>query len=64
MIVLPKTQAKPPHTECSDCEEVLTEKNRVRYLGRILMRCKSCQKKNVQKYNKKRAKALKDSKWF
>ena len=62
MMGVPKNKPykKPKH--CSDCGEQLLDNNSLKYLGRTNKRCKPCNSKVYKKYNKKRAKALKESK--
>ena len=62
MIGLRKKKPYKKPTHCSDCDEQLLDNNSLKYLGRTNKRCKPCNSKNLDKYNKKRAKALKESK--
>ena len=51
-------------THCDDCNVLLTKDNMSKRLGVIKKHCRKCLSKKVAKYNEKRKKALKDTKWF
>ena len=55
-------------TNCKECGVELTSENikKVKSYGiyKTGLRCKVCSNKQTNKYNQKRYKAIKDSKWF
>tara|TARA_R110002020_G_scaffold46275_5_gene131792 strand:- start:1451 stop:1621 length:171 start_codon:yes stop_codon:yes gene_type:complete len=51
--------------KCNVCDVVLDSSNSLKYNGYIKSpRCRKCDNKHYRDYNRKRAKALKASKWF
>ena len=58
-----RPKAKEP-TNCMDCKIELDKETKVRQQGVTNRRCRKCHNKYIGEYNKKRQKALKDSKWF
>jgi hypothetical protein len=61
---LPLKRHNPRCLNCQDCKEFLTDKNKKIYLGHTDKRCVTCYRKYHNEYNKKRAKRIKESKWF
>ena len=57
-----KTYNKP--TNCRICDVELTKENRYRYLGYTKTICKECKSIKANKYNRKKAEALKMYKRF
>ena len=51
---------------CNICNKEITDKNRKIVNGGLYKsnRCKPCYNKKIQEFNKKRAKALKEARWF
>ena len=62
MINLPKRAEPQVWTNCCDCKDNLTKDNRFMNRGLVNKRCKPCNRKYHNVYNKKRAKALKEGK--
>lgn len=60
---LPKKKY-PERTHCIDCNDEFNRENSYKTQGRIDSRCIKCRRKYINKVNKKRYKALKESKWF
>ena len=50
--------------KCKTCGCLLNKETRKIYMGIKYLHCKKCLSKKAAKHNKRRKKALKDSKWF
>jgi hypothetical protein len=51
-------------THCAKCKVKLDKNNTKTYNGTTYGQCKKCIIQKVKEHNKKRQKAIKDSKWF
>jgi len=51
-------------TNCSKCDVLLTKDNSYRFNGYLHRQCKKCRNEVVKLLYRKKAKAIKEAKWF